>query len=63
MSEPKLLYIVIDHKPDEAGKRAVFVSTHWDEREAISASWQLGWEAGFPSRFSVSAVELPKVDA
>ncbi len=63
MSEPKLLYIVIDRKPDETDKRAVFISTHWDEREALKAAWQKGWEARFPERFTVSSVELPPKDS
>lgn len=60
VNEPKLLYLVIDRKPDDPTKRAVFLSTHWDEREAVKASWQAGWDAGEPARFTVSAVELPR---
>lgn len=63
MSEPKLLYLVCDRKPDDPTKRVVFLSSHWDEREAIKASWQAGWEASEPARFTVSSVELPKVHA
>lgn len=60
IAAPKLLYLVIDRRPDDPTKRVVFLSTHWDEREAIKASWQAGWEAGEPARFTVSSVEMPK---
>lgn len=60
IAAPKLLYLVIDRKPDDPTKRAVFLSTHWDAREAIKASWQAGFQAGDPARFTVSSVGLPK---